>query len=68
MGLTRAFMYAGTPAISVTLWSVESISEKTLSTGIYENLKADRGRAAALRKIKLIPTGYAGATQDMLTG
>ena len=53
MGLTRAFMYAGTSAISVTLWSVESMSEKTLSTGLYENLKADRGRAAALREIKL---------------
>jgi CHAT domain-containing protein len=54
MGLTRAFMYAGTPALSVTLWSVESIPEKTLSTGLYKTLKADRGgRAAALRKIKL---------------
>ncbi len=27
--------------------------EKTLSTGLYKTLKADRGRAAALRKIKL---------------
>ena len=53
MGLTRSFMYAGTPAISVTLWSVESISAKTLSTGLYENLKAGRGRAEALREIKL---------------
>jgi len=53
MGLTRAFMYAGTPAISVTLWSVESISAKTLSSGLYENLKAGRGRAEALRDIKL---------------
>jgi len=53
IGLTRAFMYAGTPAISVTLWSVESISAKILSTGLYENLQADRGRAEALREIKL---------------
>ena len=53
IGLTRAFMYAGTPAISVTLWSVESISAKILSTGLYENLQADRGRAEALRGIKL---------------
>jgi len=28
MGLTRAFMYAGTPALSVNLWSVETISGK----------------------------------------
>ncbi len=53
VGLTRSFMYAGTPAISVTLWSVESQSAKTLSTGLYENLKAGRGRAEALRYIKL---------------
>jgi tetratricopeptide (TPR) repeat protein len=53
VGLTRSFMYAGTPAISVTLWSVESQSAKTLSTGLYENLKAGRGRADALREIKL---------------
>jgi CHAT domain-containing protein len=53
IGLTRAFMYAGTPAISVTLWSVESLSAKMLSTGLYENLKAGKGRAEALREIKL---------------
>ncbi|MGA2402445.1 MAG: CHAT domain-containing protein, partial [Syntrophobacteraceae bacterium] len=53
MGLTRAFMYAGTSAISVTLWSVESISAKRLSTGLYENLQAGKGRAEALRDIKL---------------
>ena len=53
MGLTRAFMYAGAPAISVTLWSVESISAKTLSTGLYKNLMTGRGRAEALREIKV---------------
>lgn len=53
MGLTRTFMYAGTSAISVTLWSVESISAKKLSTGLYENLQAGKGRAEALREIKL---------------
>jgi len=53
IGLTRAFMYAGTPAISVTLWSVESISAKLLSTGLYENLKAGKGPAEALRETKL---------------
>jgi tetratricopeptide (TPR) repeat protein len=53
MGLTRAFMYAGTPAISVTLWSVESGSAKTLSTGLFRELKEGKGRAEALRDIKL---------------
>ena len=53
MGLTRAFMYAGTPAISVTLWSVESGSARTLSTGLFSGLKEGKGRAQALRDIKL---------------
>ena len=53
MGLTRAFMYAGTPAVSVTLWSVESQSAKEVNVGMYRYLSQDRGRAAALREIKL---------------
>jgi len=52
-GLTRAFMYAGTPAVSVTLWSVESQSAKTLSTGIFERLQKQQNLAEALRQIKL---------------
>jgi CHAT domain-containing protein/uncharacterized protein HemY/uncharacterized glyoxalase superfamily protein PhnB len=53
IGLTRAFMYAGTPAISVTLWSVESKSAKVLSTGFFNNLKAGQSRAESLRASKL---------------
>jgi CHAT domain-containing protein/Tfp pilus assembly protein PilF len=53
MGLTRAFMYAGTSAVSVTLWSVESQSAKELNVGMYRYLSRDRGRASALRVIKL---------------
>ncbi len=51
MGLTRSFMYAGTPAVSVTLWSVESGSAKTISTGMYGAIK-EVGRAEALRSVK----------------
>ncbi len=46
-------MYAGTPAVSVTLWSVESESAKILSTGLYKNLRDGMSRAEALREIKL---------------
>lgn len=53
IGLTRAFMYAGTPAISVTLWSVETSSAKSMSIGIFENLKDGKKTAEALRQIKL---------------
>jgi CHAT domain-containing protein len=52
VGLTRAFMYAGTPALSVTLWSVESGSARRLNTGLYQNLEAKNSRAQALRRIK----------------
>ncbi|MDM8552361.1 tetratricopeptide repeat protein [Desulfobacterales bacterium HSG2] len=51
-GLTRAFMYAGTPAVSVTLWSVESESAKVLNTGLFRNLGAGKDRAEALREIR----------------
>ena len=53
VGLTRAFMYAGTPAVAVTLWSVESYSAKELNVGMYQYLSRKPGRAAALQKIKL---------------
>jgi CHAT domain-containing protein len=46
-------MYAGTPAIAVTLWSVESESIKDLNVGMFKNLTADMGRARALREVKL---------------
>ena len=53
MGLTRAFMYSGTPAVSVTLWSVESKSAQELNVGTYRYLSHKAGRAEALREIKL---------------
>ncbi|MDM8561643.1 tetratricopeptide repeat protein [Candidatus Parabeggiatoa sp. HSG14] len=53
MGLTRAFMYAGTPAITVTLWSVESYSAQELSVNLFKNLKMGKKPAEALRQIKL---------------
>jgi tetratricopeptide (TPR) repeat protein/CHAT domain-containing protein len=49
IGLTRAFMYAGTPSVSVTLWPVESESTVKLSTGFFQGLKEGKGRAAALQ-------------------
>jgi tetratricopeptide (TPR) repeat protein/CHAT domain-containing protein len=53
MGLTRAFMYAGTSAIGVTLWSVESSSAENVSVGIFENLTQGQTAATALQQIKL---------------
>jgi CHAT domain-containing protein len=53
VGLARAFMYAGSPALSVTLWSVESKSATLLSTGLHKGLKEGKSRAEALREAKL---------------
>jgi CHAT domain-containing protein/Tfp pilus assembly protein PilF len=53
MGLTRAFMYTGTPAVSVTLWSIESQSAVELDVGMFRYLAQKQGRAEALRQIKL---------------
>jgi tetratricopeptide (TPR) repeat protein/CHAT domain-containing protein len=53
IGLTRAFMYAGTASIGVTLWSVESASAENLSVGIFNYLRRDSFRADAFRQIKL---------------
>ncbi len=52
-GLTRAFMYAGTPAVSVSLWSVESRSTKALSINLFKYLQAGKSLAQALRQSKL---------------
>jgi CHAT domain-containing protein len=62
MGLTRAFMYAGTPAVSVNLWSVETISAQQLSVSFFQTLQQGAGRADALRagKLKLLH-GEAGS-------
>ena len=53
MGLTRAFMYAGTPAVSVNLWSVETLSAQQLSVSFFQTLQQGAGRADALRASKL---------------
>ena len=53
MGLTRAFMYAGTPAVAVTLWSVESLSAKELDVGFFRFLNEGYSPARALQAIKL---------------
>ncbi len=53
MGLTRAFMYAGTPVTAVTLWSVETFSARELDVGLFEHLKAGQSPIHALQTIKL---------------
>ncbi|RKZ90810.1 MAG: hypothetical protein DRR19_08995 [Candidatus Parabeggiatoa sp. nov. 1] len=51
-GLTRAFMYAGTPAVAVTLWEIHSGSSKALSVDFFSN-KQQHALAKSLQKAKL---------------
>jgi CHAT domain-containing protein len=53
IGLTRSFMFAGTSAVTVTLWSVESQSAKELNVGLFEHLAAGQSPAQALQAAKL---------------
>ncbi|MEO5367373.1 MAG: tetratricopeptide repeat protein [Magnetococcus sp. WYHC-3] len=62
MGMTRAFMYAGTPAVAVTLWSVESRSAMALNVGFFDRLRHSGDAAEALGQIKrAMIAGTAGA-------
>lgn len=53
IGLTRAFMFAGTPSLVVTLWPITSSAAKIIGTGFFRNLRDGKSRAEALRQIKI---------------
>lgn len=55
IGLTRAFMYAGAPAVGVSLWSVADKSTSDLMTDFYKNLLTGAGQqpSTALRSARL---------------
>jgi CHAT domain-containing protein len=53
IGLTRAFMYAGTPSVVVSLWQVADRSTADLMVMFYEQLNQGRDKAEALRRAKL---------------
>lgn len=54
MSLTRAFMYAGTPSVVVSLWNVNDESAADLMIRFYRNLKTTRmSKTEALRQAQL---------------
>jgi len=53
IGLTRAFLYAGTPSVMVSLWSVQDRSTADLMVRFYQQLDRRKDKAAALRQAKL---------------
>jgi CHAT domain-containing protein len=52
VGLTRAFIYAGTPSVVASLWNVEDSSTAALMASLYKNLKT-MSKVEALRQAQL---------------
>ena len=52
IGLTRAFMYAGTPSVLVSLWSVSETTAELMKY-FYSNLSAGMSKAEALQQAKI---------------
>jgi len=52
IGLTRAFMYAGTPSVAASLWKVNDQSTSLFMEFFYQNLKEGQSKADALRQAK----------------
>jgi len=53
-GLTRAVMYAGTPAVVASLWNVDDTATKELMVIFYKNLlEKNMDKTEALRQAKL---------------
>lgn len=53
VGLNRAFIYAGTPTVIASLWSVDDEATNILMKEFYKNLKQGMGKAEALRSAQL---------------
>lgn len=65
-GLTQAFFYAGSRALLVSLWPVESTSTQLLTTSMFEAAKNNPalGRAASLQQARLRLINGQGYVQD----
>jgi len=53
VGLTRAFIFAGTPSILTSLWNVDDEATSLLMERFYTHLKGGMGKAEALRQAQL---------------
>lgn len=53
MSLTRAFMYAGTPSVIVSLWNVNDESAADLMIRFYRHLQTGMKKSKALRQAQL---------------
>jgi CHAT domain-containing protein len=53
VGLTRAFLYAGSTRVAVSLWNVNDLTTADFMKAFYQQMRADAAPAAALRQAKL---------------
>jgi CHAT domain-containing protein/tetratricopeptide (TPR) repeat protein len=60
VGLSRGFIYAGTPSILATLWKVDDASTARLMEIFYRNWKSGMSKAEALRRAQEAVRGMKG--------
>jgi len=53
VGLTRAFMYAGTPRVAVSLWEINDLATADFMQAFYRQMKTGQSPGDALREAKL---------------
>ena len=53
VGLTRAFLYAGTPSVIASLWGVDDQATALLMERFYTHLQAGVGKGEALRQAQM---------------
>jgi CHAT domain-containing protein/Tfp pilus assembly protein PilF len=53
VGLTRAFIFAGTPTVIASLWNVDDEATAILMASFYSHLQAGMGKAEALRQAQM---------------
>ncbi len=53
VGLTRAFIYAGTPSVISTLWQVDDRASYEIMQAFYGNLLAGQSKGEALRQAQV---------------
>lgn len=63
-GLTRAFFYAGAPAVLVSQWSVDDVATQRLMTLTFSGNKSDRAHHAALLQNGMVKLMAEGASDD----
>ena len=52
VGMTRAFMFAGTPSVLVSLWSVADEATAVFMVDFYSRIRAGKDKATALMETK----------------